>query len=305
MTCGLLLSSLVNKQSALPPVVIIAGPTASGKSAHAMDVARERNGVIINCDSVQIYDAFPILSARPQPEEMQEIPHKLYGALHPDNPCSAGNWREMAEPIIEDALQSLQTPVICGGTGLYIKALTDGLSAIPDIPEEIRRDVNARQKKHGNPGFYALLQERDPVMAARLHPHHTARLIRAYEVIEATGRSLAEWQKDERIGPPPHWRFEIIKLMPPRDALYERCNTRFDTMMSAGALEEAADFLKKIEDGMVRNDTPAARTLGFRPLCRYIKGEISLDEAIERARAETRRYAKRQVTWFKHQLSGQ
>lgn len=283
-------------------IYIVAGPTASGKSARAMEIAAAHDGVIINCDSVQIYDGLPILTAQPSEDDFATIPHLLYNHLHPNEVCSAGNWREMVFPIIEDVLANNQTPIITGGTGLYIKALIDGLSPIPDIPQDIRDAVVAKYEELGADEFYALLEKRDPVMAARFHPNHKARLIRALEVLEATGKSLAEWQKIERDGPPPSWEFEVIKVMPERETLYERCNARFEWMMDNGALEEVEAFMPRLENGEINAGVPITKALGLKPLISYIKGEIDRDEAITLGQNETRRYAKRQSTWFKNQL---
>ena len=286
----------------MPRIVIIAGPTASGKSAKAIEIAHAQGGVIINCDSMQIYDGLPLLTAQPSAEDRELAPHALYGALHPNETCSAGRWREMAQPLIEKILGDGQTPVICGGTGLYIMALTEGLSPIPDVPASIREAAIAKQQALGNPAFHAELTKRDPEMAARLHPLHTARLVRAWEVLEATGKSLAAWQALDRLAPPPDWDFEIHKIMPERNVLHERCNARFIQMMESGALEEVSDFSAKIDSGEINADIPLTKALGFKPLRAYLKGEIKKDEAIARAQADTRQYAKRQVTWFRHQL---
>lgn len=283
-------------------VHIVAGPTASGKSAIALEMARKTNGVIINCDSKQIYDALHILTAQPTKEEQAEIPHRLYGMLHPNDVCSAGNWREMVIPVIEETIASGKTPIICGGTGLYIKALVDGFSFIPDIPQEIRDRANALQKELGNPGFYEELKRRDPVIAERFHPFHTARLLRAWEVLEATGRSLADWQAEERIKPPENWHFEIHKILPEREKIRERCHTRFLEMLNTGALDEVAAFQKRLDSGEVRSDVPMARAHGFRFLSAFQRGEISREEAIEKSVNETRQYVKRQFSWFRHQL---
>ena len=183
-------------------IQIIAGPTASGKSAKALELARKKNGVIINCDSLQVYDGLHILTAHPSEEEKNETPHRFYGTLHPNEVCSAGNWREMVEPIINEVIENDQTPIICGGTGLYIKALTDGLSPVPDVPEDIRAAVVARYEEIGAEEFYKDLQARDPIMAERFHVNHKARIIRAMEVLESTGKSLAEWQELPRTPPP-------------------------------------------------------------------------------------------------------
>lgn len=281
---------------------IVAGPTASGKSARALELASSLNGVIVNCDSIQIYDGLPILTAQPDSQDKASAPHKLYGTLHPDEVCSAGNWREMVIPLITDILAAGQAPIVVGGTGLYIRALMEGLSPIPDIPAEIRARVTALHDRLGPDDFYAQLKKRDPQIAARFHPNHKARLIRALEVLEATGKSLGEWQKIPNEGPPAGWQFEIHKIIPDRDTLYARCNERFLWMLENGAVEEVEDFDKRLQSGEVREATPLTKALGFAELRACIKGQMTRDEAIERAQAATRHYAKRQTTWFRHQL---
>jgi tRNA dimethylallyltransferase len=281
---------------------IIAGPTASGKSAKAMELAEQLNGVIINCDSQQIYNGLPLLSAQPSDEDKSHIPHRLYAELHPNEVCSAGNYREIAEPVIEDVLSNGQTPIICGGTGLYIKALIDGLSPMPDIPDAVRNAVVTRYEELGAEKFYKELETRDPEMAARFHVNHKARIIRAMEVLEATSKSLAEWQEMPRQGPPKHWKFEIHKVLPDRETLYDRCNQRFEWMVENGALEETAEFAKRLESGEINDGVPLCKALGFKELRAHLNGELTLDEAVEVAQGITRRYAKRQVTWFRNQL---
>ena len=281
---------------------IVAGPTASGKSAAAMELARTYKGVIINCDSQQIYDGLPILSAQPPEEDKAEIPHRLYAELHPNDVCSAGNWREIAEPIIKETIESGHTPIICGGTGLYIKALIEGLSPMPDIPEDVRNAVVARYEDIGAEDFYKDLKARDPEMAARFHVNHKARIIRAMEVLEATGKSLAEWQKEDRLAPPDDWEFEIHKILPERSELYDRCNRRFDWMLENGALEEVEEFDTRLQSGEIKDGVPLTKALGFKELRSYLNGEMTKDDAIEKAKTATRRYAKRQVTWYRNQL---
>lgn len=281
---------------------IICGPTAGGKSARALALAQECGGVIINCDSVQIYEALPILSAQPGAEDLERAAHRLYGCLHPNDVCSAGNWREMALPLIREVLSQGRVPIICGGTGLYIRALTQGLSPMPDIPEDVRARVVARYEQEGPEAFYADLKARDPAMAARFHVNHKARLIRAMEVLESTGKSLAAWQNLPREAPPEEWDFAIETIIPERGELYRRCNARFEEMLACGALEEVAAFAERIESGAVKPGTPATKALGFAPLRAYLEGKISREEALERAQADTRHYAKRQTTWFKNQI---
>ncbi len=281
---------------------IIAGPTASGKSARALELAQKLNGVIINCDSLQIYDGLHILTAQPPESDLRQAPHMLYSHLHPNDACSAGNWKELVEPIIHGVLEQGKTPIIVGGSGLYIKALIDGLSPIPDIPQDIRDMAMAKQKELGNPAFHAELKKLDPVMAARFHPFHTARLIRAWEVLQATGKSLAEWQKIPRVSPPENWEFKIEIIIPERHILHQRCNDRFIWMLDNGALEETKAFSKRVENGEVHHNVPLLKALGYKELLSYIKGEKSKDEAIEKAQARTRQYAKQQITWFKNQI---
>ncbi len=274
---------------------IIAGPTAGGKSALALQMAREKNGVIINADSMQIYNALPILTAQPSDKDKQSIPHRLYGVLPPDQPCSAAQWRGLAIREINTVLNANQTPILVGGTGLYIGALLYGLSPIPDMPAEIRAQAVALQSERGNPAFHAELQTIDPVMAARLHPNDTQRLIRAWEVMTATGKSLNEWQAAPREAPPAAWLFHITLVLPDRETLYNRCNTRFDHMLQNGALDEVAAFTGT-------GAYPVENALGYRALKAHTEGRMSLEDAITTAKAETRQYAKRQVTWFRHQI---
>ena len=283
-------------------IYIIGGPTAGGKSSRAIELARKTDGIIINCDSMQIYDGLHMLTAQPPEEDLKQAPHRLYSALHPNIACSAGNWREMAEPLIHEILEQGKTPIIVGGSGLYIKALTDGLSPIPDISQDVRDAAMTRQKELGNPAFHEELAKRDPVMAARFHPFHTARLIRAWEVLEETGKSLAEWQKLTRLAPPKNWHFEIEVIIPERPLLHRRCNDRFVWMVENGALDEVESFRKRVENGEIHHNVPLLKALGYRELLAYIKGETRKEDAIEKAQARTRQYAKQQITWFKNQL---
>lgn len=278
---------------------VIAGPTASGKSALALSKAQELDGVIINADSMQVYDALPLLTAQPSEDDKQIVPHVLYGIQHPNNWYSAGNWRELAIKTIHDVIAQGKTPIIVGGSGLYIKALMEGFSPIPDIPDDVRQAAIDLQVKLGNPAFYEELKKRDPVMAARLHPHHTARLVRAYEVIEATGRSLAEFQAMPKGEPPAHWQFHITRVMPDKKTLDARCDARFDWMMEHGALDEVAAFYERDD---VDEKALIHRALGAPPLLAYIRGQMERDEAVERAKTDTRQYAKRQMTWFRNQV---
>lgn len=254
---------------------------------------------------MQIYDGLPILTAQPSEDDKQQAPHELYGSLHPNEACSAGNWREMAQPLIEKILSEGKTPIICGGSGLYIKALMEGLSPIPDIPEDIRAATVQKYEDMGTEAFYAELKERDPVMADRFHVNHKARIIRAMEVLEAFGQSLAELQKRPPIGPPENWTFDVTLILPERKTLYDRCNKRFEHMINNGALEEVEAFFKTIDKGEINETALLTHALGADPLHRYLSGDINRDEAITLAQNETRRYAKRQVTWFRNQVKPQ
>ncbi len=289
-----------------PLIHIIAGPTASGKSALALERAAQMDGVIINVDSRQIYDALPILTAHPSTEDIEAAPHALYGVLHPNETCSAGLWLSMATPLIEQTLREGKTPVITGGTGLYIKTLLEGLSPIPSVPDDIRKAATALQETMGNPAFYNALKERDPETAALYHPHHTARLIRAWELLEATGKGFSYWQSLPRTLPGGGtWEFDITLVMPDRNTLYNRCNRRFDAMMDMGAVEELEAFDNDVAAGKIRPDSIMVKTLGAEPLRALRRGEISKEEALSQAKAETRHYAKRQTTWFNNQVKPQ
>lgn len=283
-------------------VHIVAGPTAGGKSAFALGLAKKLNGVVINCDSMQIYDGLHILTAQPAEADKREAPHVLYGILQPAEPCSAGIWLAMAIREIETAIANNQTPIICGGNGLYIKTLMEGLSPIPETPPEIRERANARQEEIGTAAMHEELKARDPESAARFHPEHTARIVRAWEVFEATGKKLSDWQKESKNAPPENWVFEIHKIMPEREELYRRCDMRFIQMLDNGALEEVKNFAARIDSGQIPKTALLAKALGFTPLRDYLNGKISREQAINLGQTETRQYAKRQVTWFKNQL---
>jgi tRNA dimethylallyltransferase len=284
---------------------IIAGPTASGKSALAMERAIKINGAVVNCDSKQIYDGLPILTAQPSKDDFEKAPHHLYGTVHPNEVVSAGSWRDMTAPLIEKLLADGVTPIITGGNGLYIKTLMEGISPIPEVPAQIRLAAIEKQKQLGNPGFYEELQKRDPETAAKYHPMHTARLIHAWEILEATGKPLAHWQAIPKIAPPEDWVFDITLVMPDRDKLYANCNARFEQMLSAGAMDELNAFDKKVEDGHVSGDAILIKTVGAAALRAWREGRISREDAINLAQTETRQYAKRQTTWFNNQVKPQ
>ena len=281
------------------PVIVVAGPTASGKSALAMEIAEAFRGVVINADSMQVYADLRVLTARPSEAEERRVPHRLYGVLDGAEKCSAGRWREMALTEIARAQASGLLPVLCGGTGLYLQTLMRGIAPVPAVPASFRAAATALHAQLGGPGFHARLAERDPVMAARLHPGNTQRLIRAWEVMEATGRSLADWQEAPRKGAATGLDFLSFVLLPARDALYAACDGRFRQMVEAGALEEVRALVARGLDPAL----PVMKALGVRELAAHIEGELTLEDAIDQAQRETRRYAKRQMTWFRHQMA--
>lgn len=283
-------------------IKIIAGPTASGKSALAIDTARGCDGVIINADALQVYDALPILTARPGNADLQAAPHRLYGVIPPTEICSATRWTDLAVVAIKQTLSEGRTPMLVGGTGLYLKTLMEGLSPVPAVPAEIRELMIERQRALGNPAFHAAFSEHDPVMAARLHPNDTQRLIRAWEVLEASGASLASWQAQPPRPPVPEWTYDVLILDPPRDVLYDRCNRRFLMMMEQGALDEVQAYDGQMAQGAALAAGGVTQALGFWPLRAFLHGECRREDAVAQAQTDTRQYAKRQVTWLKNQV---
>jgi tRNA dimethylallyltransferase len=281
---------------------IIAGPTASGKSVRALELAAQKNGVVINADSMQVYDALPILTAQPSAKDKEKAPHLLYGALSPNETCSAGRWCDMARITIEETLKNGQTPIITGGSGLYIKALMEGLSPIPEVPSEIRDHLNTLHAEIGTEKLYDELKNRDPLTAKNLDPSNPMRIIRALEVFEHTGKPLAAWQKEDKLAPPADWDFKVEIIIPERDILHDRCNRRFDLMLESGALDEVKDLSDKIDAREISETAAITKALGFKSLRAYLKNQLSKEAAIEQSQAETRQYAKRQITWFRNQL---
>jgi tRNA dimethylallyltransferase len=280
-----------------PPVIFIGGPTASGKSGLALAIAEEFRGTVINADSMQVYRDLAILTARPSPAEEARVPHRLYGVLDAADPCSAARWRGLAESEIADTAEQRRLPILVGGTGLYFRALLDGLAKIPPIAPATRAEARRLHRSLGGPGFRAALAARDPAGAARLEAGDTQRLVRAYEVVAATGRPLGVWQQEQTAGPR-YPAVAIVLLMPPRPALYAACDARFAAMVSSGALDE----LRALLDRQLSADLPVMKAVGVPELGRHLAGELSLAEAVRLGQQATRRYAKRQVTWFRHQM---
>ena len=278
--------------------VLIAGPTASGKSAQALNLAEKIGGIVINTDSMQVYADLRVLTARPTADEEARMPHRLYGHVDAAVNYSAGSYVLDAAAALAEARAQERVPIFVGGTGLYFKALTRGLSAVPPISAEVRDAVRARLEQNGVEALHAELAQRDPVSAARLKPRDRTRIARALEVVEATGRALADWHSE---GQPPllaPGQFHALFLAPEREALYARIDARFEGMLKAGALDEVARLAARQLDPLL----PAMKAHGVPALMKYLKGEITLEEAAEIGRADTRHYAKRQFTWFRHQL---
>ena len=277
------------------PVIVIAGPTASGKSAAALSAAEAFGGAIINADAMQLYSDLAVLTARPDQAALARAPHHLYGILGATEPCSAGRYRELALAAIAAAHSAGQVPILVGGSGLYLRALLYGIAPIPQIPASVRAAARARFDAVGEAAFRRELAARDPERAAGIARGDRQRLMRAWEVVEATGRPLSDWQRHPAQDMAA--QFLTVLLMPERDVVYAACDARFDRMMASGALDEARAIAARDLDPM----SPIMKVVGLRPLLRHVRGEISLDASIEMAKRETRNYAKRQMTWFRHQ----
>ncbi len=278
-------------------LLLILGPTASGKSALAADIAAAVGGVVINTDSMQVYRDLHILTARPEPELEQRAPHRLYGFQDAAEPFSAALWATRAAAEIRLCWANGQVPVLCGGTGLYVRSLLRGFAPIPDIAPEFRAEAMQVLADAGAPALHARLAAVDPTTAARLKPGDSQRLVRAWEVWLATGRSLSDWQA-EPDQPVIRARTFTVVLDPPRADLHARCDARFDLMLAAGALAE----VKSLRARALAPDLPAMKALGVPELMAFLAGEVSLEAAKAAAQMATRRYAKRQGTWFRNQI---
>ena len=278
--------------------VLIAGPTASGKSALALELALVTGGVVINADSMQVYRDLRVITARPTQDDEARVPHRLYGHVDAAVNFSAGAWVSDAARALEEAQAEGRLPIFIGGTGLYFKALTAGLSVVPPIPAEVREDVRARLERNGVEALHAELAAADPRAAERLNLRDRTRIARALEVVEATGRSLLDWHHEGQPPLLPNDSFRAVFLAPERDELYARIDARFDVMLEAGALEEVERLAARNLDPLL----PAMKAHGVPALIRHLRGELSLEQAATIGRADTRHYAKRQFTWFRHQL---
>ncbi len=276
-------------------VVIIAGPTASGKSALALALAEAFGGTVINADSMQGYRDLDVLTARPGPATLARAPHRLYGTVDAAESCSAGRWREAAMAEIAAARAAGRLALLVGGTGLYLRALLDGLAPVPPLPPGARQEARTLHARLGGAGFRAALARLDPEAAERLAPGDTQRLVRAYEVAAATGQGLAAWRRAQAA---PAIEAAAILLLPPREALYAGCDARFRAMMAAGAEAEVAALLARGLDPAL----PAMKAVGVRELADALAGRLGREQATAAAQQATRRYAKRQYTWFRRQL---
>lgn len=280
--------------------ILIAGPTASGKSALAITLARASGGLIVNADSMQVYRDLAVITARPSPADMAQAPHVLYGHVDGAENYSVGRYLADAAPVLEEARQAGRPVIVTGGTGLYFKTMVEGLSDIPAVPEEVRREVRGRAEGRDTPLLYADLAVRDPASAARIGPTDRQRILRAMEVLAATGRSLTFFRGHKKPGLLAGAERLGLFLMPDRMELSRRIDARFAAMMEAGALEEVRGLAARGLDP----DLPVMRAHGVPWLARHLAGEITLDKAVMEAQADTRRYAKRQFTFFRHQLAG-
>lgn len=275
-------------------VYIIGGPTASGKSDYALDLAKRVDGEIINGDSMQLYSHLPILTACPV--DRQGIPHHLYGVLQGNEVSSLGWWYGAACKVIEDIQARGKIPIVVGGTGLYLRALTQGISLISAIPDTIRQEARYLAKTLSEEAFFALVAQEDPKVQGVIHPHDTQRLARALEVVRATQSSLQDFREKTRKILDLDCQYFV--LLPPRDVLYQRINDRFAWMVENGALKEVEGLLQKTLDPA----SPVLKAVGVPELTEYLRGRTSLDEAIAHGQQSTRRYAKRQITWFRRQV---
>jgi tRNA dimethylallyltransferase len=283
----------MSNPEAKPKLALIAGPTASGKTALALHLAKSHNIMIINADSAQVYSDLPVLSAQPTFEEQSSVPHRLFGYLDGATGCSAARWAADAKVAIAEAHNAAALPLLVGGTGLYLRTLLDGIAPIPEADPDLRTKIRALNVADA----YAALQAQDPEVAELLAPADGSRITRALEVIESTGRSIADWRKDKIGGIGGDVDLHPLLLLPPRDWLYARCDARFEAMMAGGAVKEVEALLAR----SLPVNAPVMRAIGVPEISAMLSGEISRQESIALGKTATRQYAKRQFTWFRNQ----
>ena len=280
-------------------VVVVQGPTASGKSKLAIAIAKAFRGAVVNADSLQLYAGLEVITDRPGEADMDGVPHYLFGVMDPSEQGTVAAWLDKAVEVVHRVRADGYMPVVVGGTGMYVRALTQGLTPIPEIPERIRREARTRLNRIGGESFLKELKMLDPVAAGRLPAGDGQRLLRAYEVVRATGKTLSEWGAERKSEPAVDARFLTIALAPPRTAIYAAIDRRFDEMMAAGALEEVR-ILRALN---LNPELTAMKAVGVRELSAYLDGETSLKDAVDAAKRSTRNYAKRQLTWLRTQTA--
>lgn len=281
-----------------PPALIIAGPTASGKSKLGVMLAERAGGEVVNADSMQIYRDLPIMTAAPSDAEKAAIPHHGYGVLDGSERCSVGRWLELTRQIVGDIHARGKLPILVGGTGMYIRAALEGISPIPDVPLSVRASAADQYDALGGAAYRQALAALDPVLADRLNDGDRQRLIRGMEVVMATGTPLSQWQ-DAPLEGAVDATFTTIRIAPPRDQLYAMCDRRLPIMLDQGGVEEVRQWLSREVDP----DLPLMKAVGVPPIADFINGKISRNDAVDIACRDTRRYAKRQTTWFNNQFS--
>ncbi|SER52919.1 tRNA dimethylallyltransferase [Rhizobium sp. NFR03] len=278
--------------------ILITGPTASGKSALAVRLAQAHGGVVVNADSMQVYDTLRVLTARPSEADMDGVPHRLYGHVPAGHSYSTGEWLREVTVLLDQLRAEGRVPIIVGGTGLYFKALTGGLSEMPDVPEEIRSSLRARLQADGPGPLHARLAQVDPEAAVVLKPEDGQRIVRALEIFEASGRSIRSFQAMRGATVVEPDRALKMIVTPDRDELRRRIDRRFETMLDQGAVEEVERLLER----ELSADLPAMKAIGVPQIAAMLRGEMDRRGVIETASAATRQYAKRQMTWFRNQL---
>jgi tRNA dimethylallyltransferase len=297
-TSGMGTGGSLSGDGIIKDAVLIAGPTASGKSAMALDIALREGGIIVNADSMQVYSLLDVLTAQPTPDERRRVPHELYGHVHPSAAFSTGAWLRDVSRIAAEGRLTGRRPIFVGGTGLYFRALTEGISRMPDIPPDVRDHWRRRLREDGAEALHRTLLRQDPEMAAVLKPGDGQRIIRALEVLHASGRSISQWQSERGSPLVDRSSGRFIVIEPQRPLLIERIEARFERMIVEGAMAEVEALLALALDPAL----PAMKAIGVRELAMVIQGRATLAQAHKLASIATRQYAKRQSTWFRNQL---